>query len=162
MESFFSLLGSRNTQEKEIVHSGSPSDIMFWIIHPVIERMLAAKRVSSVTKMGDKTFFKWGPEMDTDKANWLSYSYYNLAAGANKFHPEEYTCTGHAADDYALPEKLPYTALIMSSDKNGDGHISNWEFLAALDPNNVHANDYVFDNFEWSHCEGKIGQVTAM
>ncbi len=39
---------------------------MFWIlIHPVIERILAAKRVSSVTKMGDKDFFKWGPEIVT-------------------------------------------------------------------------------------------------
>jgi hypothetical protein len=38
--------------------------------------MLAtSKRVYTVTKMGDKNFVKWGPEMDADnKSNWLAYT----------------------------------------------------------------------------------------
>ena len=37
------------------------------------------------------------------------------------------------------------------SDK--DGLITNWEFYLALDPNNMEGNDYVFDHFEWPHCD---------
>jgi hypothetical protein len=39
------------------------------------------------------------------------------------------------------------------ADTNGDKVISNWEFFLALDPNNIDGNDYVFDNFDWEHCE---------
>jgi hypothetical protein len=156
IEETTNLVTGSSVKEGEMLHSGSPADIMFWIIHPVIERMLAAKRVRGVDTMGTTKFVKWGPEMDTVKDNWLSYSYYNLEKGANKFHPEAYECKGHNADDWALPEKLPFSGVIMGSDANGDGHISNWEFLTALDPNNVYANDYVFDNFQWNHCDGKI------
>eukprot|EP01034_Spumella_vulgaris_P025774 gene25774-32265_t len=162
LEETTKLVATSSVKEGEMLHSGSPADIMFWIIHPVIERLLAAKRVQHVERMGDQQFVKWDYTMDTNKDNWLSWSYYNLEAGANKFHPEAYTCKGHAADDWALPEKLPFSGVMMNADKDGDGHISNWEFLTALDPNNVHANDYVFDHFEWSHCEGKIEDAADM
>lgn len=76
-------------------------------------------------------------------------------AGGNKYHPEQYTCAGHKSTDPALPGgySLPYTSAIEAiADTDGDGTISNWEFLVAIDPNNMDGNDYVFDNFEWSHC----------
>lgn len=65
---------------------------------------------------------------------------------------------GHAAGDAALPSRLPYTDAILAggADRDGDGQISNWEFYQALNPNNLLANDYVFDHFEWTHCEGKL------
>ncbi len=93
-----------------------------------------------------------------------------------------YFLQGHAADDPVLPSALPFTSQIAdSADVNGDGIVTNWEFYVALDPNKievcdvlllifmlkltnfayvlwcVQGNDYVFDNFEWSHCtEGTI------
>lgn len=74
---------------------------------------------------------------------------------------------GHSADDPALPSRLPFTDAILrgaggvggaagGADLDQDGQISNWEFYQALDPNRLLSNDYVFDNFEWSHCEGKL------
>jgi len=151
------LVSTSTVKEGEMLHSGSPADIMFWMIHPVIERMLAAKRITTVKKMGDVEFSKW-ENVDSDSNNWLSYSFYNLEAGDNVYHPEAYTCEGHAADDYVLPVRLPFTDIMIAggSDKNGDGRLSNWEFFLALDPNNVYSNDYIFDNFEWDHCNGKI------
>ena len=37
-------------------------------------------------------------------------------------------------------------------DTNNDGIESNWEFFIAMDPNNIHGNDYVWDHFDWNHC----------
>jgi len=151
------MISTSSVKEGEMLHSGSPADIMFWIIHPVIERLLAAKRVDTTSKMGTTPYVKWSKTVDEDSSNWLSYSYYNLAAGANKYHPEEYTCGGHAATDFALPDKLPFTAsMLASADTNHDGRVTNWEFYVGLDPNNVYGLDYVWDNFKWDHCDGKI------
>jgi len=157
MKDVTELVTLNTVKEGEMLHSGSPADIMFWMIHPVIERMLAAKRVSTVNTMGGVEFVKWENVYATSD-NWYSYSYYTLEAGANVFHPEAYVCKGHAADDQALPARLPFTDALLGGgvDKDGDGTVTNWEFFLSLDPNNVNANDYVFDNFEWSHCDGKI------
>ena len=46
---------------------------------------------------------------------------------------------------------LPFLVLFACSDK--DGIITNWEFYLALDPNYMEGNDYVFDHFEWPHCD---------
>ena len=37
-------------------------------------------------------------------------------------------------------------------DLNKDGVASNWEYFIAMDPNNMHGNDYVWDHFTWDHC----------
>ncbi len=76
-----------------MMHSGSPADIMFWMIHPVIERLLAAKRLTTVTDMGGVKFNKWDVDaVDATSDSWLSYSSYNLAEGQNAFYPQAYTC----------------------------------------------------------------------
>jgi hypothetical protein len=44
-----------------MMESASPSDILFWVVHPAIDRLLSAKRLSAVTYMGDESqeFMKW-------------------------------------------------------------------------------------------------------
>lgn len=68
-----------------MIESASTADPMFWMIHPVIERLASAKRLTTVTTMGSSTFTKWGTLTEDD---WLQYSYYNLEAGQNSYHPE--------------------------------------------------------------------------
>ena len=64
---------------------------------------------------------------------------------------------GHAADDNVLPDSLQFTNAVSAvADSDGNGNVSNWEFYDALDPNEMSKNDYVFDNFEWTHCEGQV------
>jgi hypothetical protein len=84
------ILTTAPVLEGEMLESASPADILFWVIHPAIERMFAAKRLPGVTDMGGLEFVKW-PNALT-KHDFLSYSYYSLKAGENAFHPDAYTC----------------------------------------------------------------------
>ena len=142
--------------EGEMIESASTADIMFWLIHPCIERMVSAKRLPGVTSMGGTDFSKWD-DVAGNNQTFLEYSYYTLLEGENAYYPDAYTCVGHAADDTVLPDMLPLTdALREVADADGDGRVSNWEFWLAIDPNEISNQDYVFDNFDWDHCEGKL------
>lgn len=56
--------------------------------------------------------------------------------------------------DLVLSTALPLTeTLERSGDMDGDGVITNMEFFQALDPNLPDSNDYVFDTFDWTHCD---------
>lgn len=142
--------------EGEMLEAASPADIIFWVIHPTIERVLAAKRVEAGVTFGNTAFTRFDT-IDGSEEEWYSYSYYSLEEGENKYYTEAYTCTGHAADDAALPASLPWLdGFEAYADTDGNGVISNYEYYLALNPNDVNGVDYVFDNFEWSHCDGKI------
>ena len=61
-----------------MLEAASPADILFWMIHPAIERLLSAKRLSTVSLMGNiKTIPKW----DVTSEVWMSFSYYSQAEG---------------------------------------------------------------------------------
>jgi hypothetical protein len=148
------MVATSSVVEGEMIESASTADIFFWMIHPVIERLLSAKRLPGVTTMSKYSVYKW--PQDPSEEDWLSYSYYNLERGELKTHADAYTCVGHASGDSVLPTAytLPYTDGMKGIvDKNGDGFVTNWEFYMALDPLNVDGIDYVFDNFKWDHCD---------
>jgi hypothetical protein len=46
------MLATSSAVEGDMIESSSSADIMFWMIHPAIERLLAAKRLPKITKMG--------------------------------------------------------------------------------------------------------------
>jgi hypothetical protein len=103
--------------------------------------------------MGSAEFSKWSPA-DGSEETWLEYSYYSFDKETMYWHPEAYTCYGHVADDAVMPHSLPLSATVRhSADLNDDMVISNWEFYLALNPNDPTLNDYVFDNFDWEHCD---------
>jgi hypothetical protein len=158
LEDITEMMVTASVLEGEMVHAASPSDILFWAIHPVIERLLQAKRLSTVNNIGGYEFYKWTPEESTQD-NWLSWSFYNIAENTNKAHLKPYTCIGHAAQDQVLPDKLPLTDVLeKAADSSRDMRLTNWEFFEALDPNDPSKNDYVFDHFTWEHCEGKLDE----
>lgn len=155
------LVATSSVLEGEMIESASTADIIFWLVHPVIERLLAAKRIPTVTDMAGVDFYKW-PVVDGSNETWLTYSYYDLEEGANAYHPEAYTCVGNRPEDFALTVELPFTpAISASGDLDGDGYITNWDFYIALDPNNKDANDYVFDHFSWDHCSNLRADTDA-
>jgi hypothetical protein len=152
LEDMVTFMATSSVLHGDMIESSSPADIIFWLIHPSIERMLAAKRLPTVTAMGNTEFTKWDV-VDGSNETWLEYSPYTFEAGENGYYTDGYTCTGHAASDPVLTWKLPLTdAVLASADADGDGEISNWDYYLALDPNLSDGNDYVWDNFDWNHC----------
>jgi len=118
-----------------------PVDPLFWMIHPVLDRMLVAKRLSSVTDISYGGYGNIKPFVDEE---WLDYSFYTT---------EDKTCDGHNMYDAVL-EDLPLPQhLINSFDTNNDGVLSNIEFYEAVDPTKEEGIGYVFDHFTWNHCE---------
>ena len=152
-------VGTTPLVEGDMLEAASPADIMFWMIHPAIERMLAAKRLPTVKKFADLPLSKWGP----DEEKWLAYSYYTQAAGENPTYPQAYTCKGHEAGDPVLPDKLPFHKNFQAlADTDKDGVVTNWEFYQAIDPTNANGVDYVFSNFVWDHCKALDDEQAAM
>lgn len=92
MEDLIKTIASSPVKEGEMIQSSSPADIMFWMVHPVIERVLSAKRISTVSEVGGTSFGKWTNGEDSTSDMWLSYSYYNIEAGTNKYWTGDYTC----------------------------------------------------------------------
>lgn len=150
IEDMVLLLATMPSIEGEMIESASPADIMFWVIHPTLERLLSAKRLGA--NFADQKTTKW----TTAEETWYSFSYFSLAENENAYWPEAYTCIGHNATDPALPSSLPWLdGFETLADSDGDGIISNWEYYVAIDPNNVDGVDYVFDTFDWDHCVSK-------
>ena len=148
-------ISSSSVYEGEMIEAASPSDIVFWVIHPTIERLLAAKRLTTISSIASTPFSKW-PSIDGSGEDWMEYSDYSYGVNVSKTNPLGYTCRGHAADDIVLPDRLPMTEGFSTyADKDGDGLLSNWEFFIGMNPNDASGLDYVFDSFTWSHCENE-------
>ena len=146
------MLSTMSSIEGEMLESSSPIDILFWVIHPTLERLLAAKRVDAYVDFGGTPIYKW-PTVDGSEETWYSFSYFSLEENENAYWPEKYTCTGHDATDSVLPASLPLLdGFAELADTDGDGIITNIEYYLAINPNNEDGLDYVFDHFEWSHC----------
>ena len=139
-----------------MLESSSPIDILFWVIHPTIERLLSAKRLNGYVDYGGTPIYRW-PVVDGSQETWYSFSYFSLDANENKYLPDAYTCTGHDASDPALPASLPWLdGFEEIADTDGDGIITNWEYYLAINPNSEEGLDYIFADFQWEHCYEKI------
>jgi hypothetical protein len=161
------MVATSPVMEGEMLESSSPTDPMFWFIHPILDKLMQTKRLTSVKSMGVfGKIKKWLPEEGEE--DWFTYSYYNIEEGANSFHPGAYNCVGHGPDDAVLPDKLPLLyskEIITKFDTNLDGRLSNTEFYDAIDPNDIDGNDYVYDSFDWAHCgagEAARPNISAM
>jgi hypothetical protein len=153
MDDLITFVATTSVVEGDMIESASSADPLFWFIHPVLERLLQAKRNPAVLTMGNQSFYKW-EQVDGNNQEFMEWSYYNFEAETMPFYQDAYTCPGHLASSPVLPEALRLTPIFYENgaDIDGDGVISNMEFYLALDPSNPEKNDYVFDNFEWNHC----------
>lgn len=132
---------SAGVQEGSMLASESPSDPMFFMIHPILDRMHVAKRLAKTNE--GMQFGYFGPISAFEDESWLDYSFYD----SNSTY-----CSGHGMEDAVL-EDLPLPpALILAGDVNLDGALSNFEFTEALDPNVEAGTLYIFDHFDWEHC----------
>jgi hypothetical protein len=155
------MVGTSTVVEGEMLEAASPADVTFWVIHPTIDRLLSAKRLYKVRDMAGLHFQNWN-SVNGSGEDWLSYSYYSQEKGENLYYSDAYTCAGHAAEDSALPDRLGYIkGFAAKADLSGDGIVSNWEYFLAIDPNDIHGVDYVYDNFDWDHCAASFEDEIA-
>jgi len=139
---------SAGVKEGEQLESASPVDPVFWLIHPILDRMTTVKRLAALQ---DIPFGDFGSVSGFDDTEWIDYSFYST---------DNYSCTGHGMHDAVLPHLPIPQRLIDVADSNGDGHLSNIEFWEGVDPVTGDGLDYVFDNFDWSHCSTNSLQAT--
>lgn len=161
--------------EGEQLESASPMDIVFWMIHPVLDRLVTAKRLASQpnSPIAMGTYGKIVPFQDE---SWLTYSAYST---------QSYTCSvslccfdfspsfappktvvlfarsqGHGPDDNALEGLVILPRVQALADTNGDGTISNIELYNALDPSKM-VVDYVYNHYRWDHC-GQVSELSEI
>ena len=126
------------------VEASSPLDVSFWPIHPTMERLWAYKKLArEFTDQG------WGNP--------------NPESGPSRLCTNN-GCKGHHADD-VIPFDVMAVRVTDDATPAADGvaaattdgsyevaQLTNRELYAALDPRAARM-PYVYDNFEWSHCD---------
>jgi len=132
---------SAGVKQGEQLESASPVDPVFWLIHPILDRLTQLKRLA---KLGNTPFGTIGYVNAFTDVEWIDYSFYTST---------NYTCSGHSMHDAVLPHLPLPQRLINYADSNADGHLSNIEFWEGVDPVSGGGLDYIFDNFDWGHCK---------
>merc|ERR1711998_477267 len=145
-ETFAHFVCTAGVKEGQQLESASPLDIVFWMIHPVLDRLLTAKRLSTPE---NKIRFgnNWGHVETFTDLTWTDYSYYN------NYPYEGYHCSGHGKEDPVL-SGIPMLEWVERQVPGGNANMSNWAFYEAIDPTTFEALDYIYDGFTWDHCDG--------
>ena len=120
------------------LESASPYDPSFWPIHPTQERLLQIKYM-----IGSFSNEDWPTDSINsyvcDKASCYEADYGNKDVYDN-------CCYGHYEYDQLLD--------FVNGDKNSGYGPTNHEILKATNPkNNEYSMTYIYDNFDWDHCE---------
>lgn len=136
------MMCSTFVKEGENVESASPADPVFWMIHPILDRMITLKRLTEMNE--GVSFGTMGTIFPFEDTSWLDYSYYST---------NDYTCEGHGMFDAVISAPVPLPQKIIElGDDNGDGVLSNIEFYEVSDPTTGDGLDYIFADFKWDHC----------
>jgi len=106
--------------------SASPADPIFWPIHPTMERLFQWKLLN-----GGFEDMTW-PEEDGNYGAAINF-------GSNQ------RCIGHNPGD-----RLPWSITVEGKDT--PTNYLNREMMTLLDISGDYRLQYVYDNFEWSHC----------
>lgn len=138
------MICTAGAKEGQQLESASPLDIVFWMIHPVLDRLATAKRLATAgakipfgTAMGNVAGFA--------TEDWLEYSYYST---------DDFKCPGHGKNDLVL-SGIPMLEWIERSVPGGNSNMTNWDFYAATDPAEFESVDYIYDGFTWDHCSAR-------
>lgn len=112
-------------------------DVSFWVIHPTLERLTIYKQMVN-------PFTDYGWDASAYEPLWNDNDC--LWAG---FFPGV-SCTGHAKTDTTISEMLIFDENVGDFVKK---HLTNFDVLKLTKPEYVSLLPYVYDNFDYSHCE---------
>jgi len=122
---FLAVLCTTPWAAGEQLESGSPADPSFWPIHPTMDRLLQYKRLARP---------------------FLDLTWNNTDDVCQSEHSDG--CKGHHSYD-----ATSFNARLRQADGSYlFGSYTNGEILDATDPNDYQM-DYIYDTFEWSHCD---------
>ena len=57
LEDMVNMIARNPLLHGDMIESSSPADIIFWLVHPALDRMLAAKRLPSVKVGAPHSYF---------------------------------------------------------------------------------------------------------
>jgi hypothetical protein len=138
-------LCNTSTMVGDMLNSGSPLDISFWLTHPSVERMWQRKALS-----GTFTDMTW-PTADCDCAGhhpayvmrWHDYTFDEAVAMP----------TSHVDDGFGDDERLANGMRLVS------GNLTNEQYRDLINPagsDYARAIPYVYNHFNWSACAKTI------
>ena len=129
-DEFYDMYCSTPMAPGEQLESASPSDVSFWPMHPTMERLLIYTRLA------------WPFE----DAAW--------AGERLCLYGEDTDCRGHNAFDLTS-----FAAHVRGHDGSYKyAYLTNAEVFDLMAPGN-YSLDYVYDNFEWPHCDDQFGNA---
>ena len=124
---FYDLYCATPMAPGDQLEAASPSDVSFWPIHPTLERLLIYTRL--VSKFDDPSWRE-----DTGEMVCL--------------YSDTTDCRGHNAYDVTS-----YESHVLGDDGAFEyRYLTNAEVFDLSAPGN-YTLDYVYDNFEWNHCD---------
>jgi hypothetical protein len=119
------------------VESASPADPSFWPIHPTLERILHGKMMAGGFKDNS-----WPSDSQND---YVCDKFNCYEDGVADFYDQ--CCYGHYENDQMLD--------FISGDRYSRTGPTNRAILDDSDPTSKdYAVSYIYDNYEWEHCEG--------
>ena len=121
----------------EQMESASPADVSFWPIHPTMDRLLQYKRLAKPFVNG--SWAKVGADPDPFSPFATEYCEYH-----------KYGCSGHHAYDLTVSATRVYDE---ASGAFVERWLTNGELFHMMNPNSYYMH-YVYDTFEWEHCDG--------
>ena len=137
-EAFLDVLCTTPWSPGEQMESASPADVSFWPIHPTMDRLLQYKRLAKPFVNGTWARPHANPDpMAPDATQYCEY--------------RKYGCSGHHPWDITASKAR---ALNETTGHFEERWLTNGELFHIMNPNEYYMH-YVYDNFEWSHCDAE-------
>jgi len=124
------IMCSAGTAIGDQLESASPADVIFWVMHPTMERLYFWHQLKK-------------PFSDMSWPEEGSKSYHGTF-----YHNISDTCYGHRPFDI-----MPYKMYLDDENQRIGAYYTGHHFLRALDVTSPsYAAPYVYDNYKWPHC----------
>jgi len=130
------IICEAGTYSGDQLESASPADVIFWPMHPTVERLAMWRLIRA-----GFTDWDW-PEDPTE--NYRG----NILLSAEK--AGDMSCEGHGPNDVMIWK------LNLDDGDNIKKQYTTFEFLQRSDPTAGYQLPYVYDVFEWDHCMEEV------
>lgn len=137
--------------------SASPYDPTFWIIHGTADRLVHWRRLLAHSEYVDMPLDEtWGYAHNSQAASdsHLVCDWSAVDAGEAAMP----TCASGECPGSNSGDMSPFSGFVEGDEETG---YTNTELYAFLSPLNTDL-PYVYDNFEWSHCDSQVRLHTPL